>query len=117
MHHGNGNEAIFLNRPDVLAISLHQENCFPIESGAASQRGEGPGRGFNLNVPLLPGGGDQAYRDLFDLLALPMLDACKPELIIVVRVMSPTCSRFPGVTVVGEANKAELEWQAFCFSP
>lgn len=83
VHHGNGTEAIFLNRADVLTISVHQENCFPINSGAANYCGEGAGRGYNLNVPLLPGGGDQAYRDAFELLVMPALEAYKPELIIV----------------------------------
>ena len=83
VHHGNGTEAIFLNRPDVLTVSIHQENCFPINSGAADYRGEGAGQGYNLNVPLLPGGGDQAYRDAFELLVIPALEAYKPELIIV----------------------------------
>jgi acetoin utilization deacetylase AcuC-like enzyme len=53
-HHGNGTESIFFNRPDVLTISIHQDNCFPTQSGAATQRGEGKGFGFNLNIPLLP---------------------------------------------------------------
>ena len=83
VHHGNGTEAVFLNRPDVQTISIHQENCFPINSGAAENRGEGAGKGYNLNVPLLPGGGDQAYRDAFELLVIPALEAYKPELIIV----------------------------------
>jgi acetoin utilization deacetylase AcuC-like enzyme len=83
VHHGNGTESIFLNRPDVLTISIHQDNCFPINSGAADHRGEGAGKGYNLNVPLLPGGGNQAYRDAFDLVVLPALEAYKPELIIV----------------------------------
>ena len=83
VHHGNGTETIFISRPDVLTISIHQENCFPINSGAASNRGAGKGVGYNLNVPLLPGGGDQAYRDAFELLVLPALKAYKPELIVV----------------------------------
>ena len=91
VHHGNGTEAIFINRPDVLTISIHQENCFPVESGAASQRGEGKGKGYNLNVPLLPGGGDQAYRDAFGLLVLPALEAYKPELIIVASGLDANC--------------------------
>jgi acetoin utilization deacetylase AcuC-like enzyme len=83
VHHGNGTESIFINRADVMTISIHQDNCFPTKSGAATQRGEGKGLGFNLNIPLLPGGGDQAYRDAFDLLVLPALNAYKPELIVV----------------------------------
>jgi acetoin utilization deacetylase AcuC-like enzyme len=91
VHHGNGTEAIFLDRPDVLTISVHQENCFPINSGAASQRGEGRGAGFNLNVPLLPGGGDQAYRDAFELLILPALRRYRPELIVVASGLDASC--------------------------
>jgi acetoin utilization deacetylase AcuC-like enzyme len=91
VHHGNGTEAIFINRSDVFTISLHQENCFPTESGAASVRGHGQGHAFNLNVPLLPGGGDQAYRDAFDLLVLPALNAYKPELIIVASGLDANC--------------------------
>jgi acetoin utilization deacetylase AcuC-like enzyme len=83
VHHGNGTEAIFLNRPDVLTISIHQDNCFPPGSGATAQRGEGRGEGYNLNIPLLPGGGDQAYRDAFDYMVLPALENYKPEMIIV----------------------------------
>jgi acetoin utilization deacetylase AcuC-like enzyme len=39
--------------------------------------------GYNLNVPLLPGGGHQAYLDAFDLLVAPALRAYRPEMIVV----------------------------------
>lgn len=91
VHHGNGPEAIFLDRPDVLTISVHQENCFPVNSGAASQRGTGPGKGYNLNVPLLPGGGDQAYRDAFELVIMPALRRYQPELIVVASGLDANC--------------------------
>ena len=91
VHHGNGTEAIFLDRPDVLTISIHQENCFPPNSGAASQRGIGAGVGYNLNVPLLPGGGDQAYRDAFEFIILPALRRYQPELIVVASGLDANC--------------------------
>jgi acetoin utilization deacetylase AcuC-like enzyme len=91
VHHGNGTEAIFIDRPDVLTISLHQENCFPVNSGAANQRGEGRGLGYNLNVPLLPGSGDQAYRDAFELIVLPALERYQPELIVVASGLDSNC--------------------------
>ena len=91
VHHGNGTEAIFLDRPDVFTISIHQENCFPLNSGAASQRGEARGHGYNLNVPLLPGGGDQAYRDAFELIVLPSLQRYKPELIVIASGLDANC--------------------------
>lgn len=83
VHHGNGTEAIFRERPDVLTISIHQDNCYPINSGAASERGSGRGEGYNLNVPLLPGGGDQAYLDALDLIVAPALRRYRPELIVI----------------------------------
>jgi acetoin utilization deacetylase AcuC-like enzyme len=83
VHHGNGTEAIFLERPDVLTISIHQEHCFPPGSGDAEVRGSGAGAGYNLNIPLLPGGGHQAYVDAMERLVLPALYRYKPELIVV----------------------------------
>lgn len=91
VHHGNGTEAIFIDRPDVFTISIHQENCFPVNSGAASQRGEGKGESYNLNIPLLPGGGDQAYRDAFDLIVIPALEQYKPELIVIASGLDANC--------------------------
>ena len=35
VHHGNGTEAIFYDRDDVLTISLHQEGNYPLEIGRA----------------------------------------------------------------------------------
>jgi acetoin utilization deacetylase AcuC-like enzyme len=83
VHHGNGTETIFYDRADTLTISLHQENCFPLEGGGWQDRGRGEGLGANLNIPLLPGGGHQAYMDAFELLVLPALRAYKPDLIVI----------------------------------
>jgi acetoin utilization deacetylase AcuC-like enzyme len=56
-HHGNGTQAIFYRRPDVLFVSLHGDPAeeFPFFLGYTDEIGEGPGEGFNLNLPL-PGG-------------------------------------------------------------
>ena len=91
VHHGNGTETIFIERPDVFTISIHQDNCFPVNSGAATVRGEGRGAGCNLNVPLLPGGGDQAYRDAFELVVLPALRRYQPQLIVIASGLDANC--------------------------
>lgn len=83
VHHGNGTEAIFYERPDVLTISLHQDRCYPCDSGSAGDRGAGRGEGYNLNVPLLPGGGHQSYVDAMEMVVLPALRKYRPELIVV----------------------------------
>ena len=83
VHHGNGTQQIFYDRADVLTLSLHQENCFPPGYGGAQDRGEGKGLGFNVNIPLQPGGGHASYLYAFERLVLPVIDRFAPELIIV----------------------------------
>lgn len=83
VHHGNGTQAIYYDRADTLTISIHQEGCFPPGQGLASERGAGAGLGANLNVPLLPGGGHQAYLDAMELLVAPALRKFRPEMIVV----------------------------------
>ena len=53
-HHGNGTERIFYERDDVLTVSIHAHPriAYPHFSGFGDERGVGPGRGFNLNLPL-----------------------------------------------------------------
>lgn len=83
VHHGNGTQSIYYGRPDVLAISLHQDRCFPPGYSGAEERGAGAGEGCNLNIPLQPGGGDDAYRYAFERLVIPALDQYRPQLIVV----------------------------------
>jgi acetoin utilization deacetylase AcuC-like enzyme len=83
VHHGNGTQGIYWDRPDVLTISLHQNNCYPVNSGAAYERGAGRGEGANFNVPLLPGGGHTSYLAAMDRIVLPALHRFRPELIVV----------------------------------
>ena len=53
-HHGNGTQAIFYARSDVLFVSLHAnpDRQYPYFLGGADERGAGDGEGFNLNIPL-----------------------------------------------------------------
>ncbi len=53
-HHGNGQQDIFYERSDVLAVSLHGHPniAFPYFTGFKSERGYGPGLGYNWNYPL-----------------------------------------------------------------
>jgi acetoin utilization deacetylase AcuC-like enzyme len=60
-HHGNGTQAIFYARADVFFASIHGDprTEYPFFLGHADERGQGAGRGFNLNLPL-PRGSDYA---------------------------------------------------------
>lgn len=58
-HHGNGAQAIFWERDDVLTASVHvdpAEGWFPHFVGFADELGAA-----NLNVPLAPGSGDEVW--------------------------------------------------------
>lgn len=83
VHHGNGTEAIYYDRDDVLTISIHQEGNYPLDTGAFADRGRGAGEGFNLNLPLPAGAGHTAYLHVMDRIVLPQIEAFAPDLIIV----------------------------------
>lgn len=83
VHHGNGTEAIYYDRDDVLTVSLHQENNYPLDTGAFDARGTGRGTGCNINVPLPAGCGHAAYVAAMERIVVPALERFRPDLIVV----------------------------------
>lgn len=83
VHHGDGSQDVFYHDPDTLYISFHQDGRtlypgtgFPEEAGS-------PGAwGTNINLPLLPGTGDEGLHRLYDGLIRHILEDFQPELII-----------------------------------
>ena len=71
-HHGNGSQAIFYDRSDVMFLSLHGDpkEAFPHFLGYADETGHGAGEGFNHNYPMGPG-------TSFDTWGAALEDACK----------------------------------------
>lgn len=64
-HHGNGTQEIFYNTDLVYYISIHGDPkiFYPWISGKESEVGEGPGEGFNLNLPLPPHANWERYSE------------------------------------------------------
>jgi acetoin utilization deacetylase AcuC-like enzyme len=62
-HHGNGTQAIFDDRADVLFCSLHADpkQEFPYFLGHADETGVGAGEGYTVNAPLPWGTTAQAW--------------------------------------------------------
>ncbi|MEJ6402785.1 class II histone deacetylase [Yoonia sp. 2307UL14-13] len=83
VHHGNGTEAVFYDRADVLTVSLHQDRNYPMDTGAFTDRGADVGQGFNLNIPLPPGTGHHGYLSAMNRVALPAIRAFRPDVLIV----------------------------------
>ncbi|MDQ6434687.1 histone deacetylase family protein [Mesorhizobium sp. LHD-90] len=84
LHHGNGTQGIFYARPDVLTVSLHADpvRFYPFFWGHADERGEGPGLGYNLNLPLPRKSGDEAFLQALET-ALRRIKAFAPEALVV----------------------------------
>ncbi len=83
VHHGNGTEAIFYNRDDVLTISIHQEKNYPLDTGDIDARGNGVGNNYNINIPLPPGAGHNSYLQAMRDIVRPALADYAPDVIIV----------------------------------
>ncbi len=84
VHHGNGTQSIFYDRPDVLYISLHEHPLsmkYP-GTGFADEIGRGEGEGFTLNLFIPNGGNESDYRRALDEQVLPRLDAFAPQLLV-----------------------------------
>lgn len=82
VHHGNGTQAAFWNRRDVLYLSSHQFPYYP-GTGAPEEIGEGEGRGFTVNCALSSGRNDADYGAVFHDVFLPVAQAYAPDLVIV----------------------------------
>jgi acetoin utilization protein AcuC len=82
-HHGDGVQAAFYHRKDVLTISMHESGrtLFPW-GGFENEMGEGAGLGYNVNVPLPAGTYDEAFLRAFDRIVLPLLKANAPDCIV-----------------------------------
>lgn len=82
VHHGNGTEAIFLEDPDVLYVSLHEQGLYPY-TGPASEQGQGEGIGTTLNLPLPFASNGATALAAWDEFAAPALDAFRPEFLLI----------------------------------
>ena len=83
MHHGNGTQDIFYDRPDVLVVDSHCAAPFYPGTGHLEETGTGRGAGFHLNVPLPRGSGNAALLDVFEQVVRPAARAFEPDLILI----------------------------------
>jgi acetoin utilization deacetylase AcuC-like enzyme len=84
-HHGNGTQAVFWQRADVLYGSLHVDpgaGWFPHLFGHASETGSGDGEGATRNLPLPEGTGDGPWTEAVADLAQWAADAGCTALVV-----------------------------------
>ena len=79
VHHGNGTQAAFFDRPELFYGSSHQSPLYP-GTGAANETGVS---GNIVNLPLPPGCGTEMFRTRMTNELLPAVRRFGPQLIIV----------------------------------
>lgn len=79
VHHGNGSQDIFWNDGSVLYCSTHEMPLYP-GSGAVSERGD---KDTIVNVPLRANDDGEVFREAFETIVLPRLEAFRPDLIVI----------------------------------
>ena len=108
VHHGNGTQASFYSRRDVLFCSSHQFPFYP-GSGAPTETGEGEGAGFTVNVALPGGQGDADYGAVFHEVFLPRAQAYRPDVVLVSAGFDPHRA-----DPLGGMNVTERGFAAMC---
>lgn len=82
-HHGDGVQEAFYDTDQVLTLSIHESGIyFYPGTGFEDEIGEGRGRGYSVNVPLLAHTDDAIYMKAFDEVAYPLIAAFNPDIIV-----------------------------------
>jgi len=82
-HHGNGTQAIFYHRSDVLTVSIHGDprTEYPFFLGHEDEIGEEDGEGFNVNLPLPAGTSASEWFHALDI-ACKRIQSHRPDALV-----------------------------------
>ncbi|MBU8714348.1 MULTISPECIES: acetoin utilization protein AcuC [Brevibacillus] len=82
-HHGDGVQWAFYDDPNVLTVSIHETGkyLFP-GTGNLSERGDGSGYGFSVNVPLDAFTEDDSFLEVYGELVSKLARGFKPDVIL-----------------------------------
>jgi acetoin utilization deacetylase AcuC-like enzyme len=82
VHHGNGTQDIFYSDDSVFYFSTHQAFAYP-GSGNPSEIGEGKGKGYTFNYPLMPNSTDKELLEVYTDELPPLIDSFNPDIILI----------------------------------
>lgn len=88
VHHGNGTQAIFWEDPRVGFSLMHRYPFYP-GTGAADERGEGPGFGATANLPIEFGTPRSEILDVFATRLQAFADHIRPQIVLVSTGLTP----------------------------
>jgi acetoin utilization deacetylase AcuC-like enzyme len=104
VHHGNGTEAIFYDRADVLTVSIHADptRFYPFFWGYENERGRGAGEGFNLNLPRARGLELKGYLEALEIALQRIADFGADHLVIAAGLDISIDDPFKGFAITTE---------------
>ena len=79
VHHGNGTQALVEDDARILFITSQQ---MPLWPGTGDADDTGP-HDTVLNVPLKPGTGSKQFREVYERVVFPRIDAFAPQLVLI----------------------------------
>jgi len=79
VHHGNGTQDIFWSDDSVMYCSTHEMPLYP-GTGAVGERGD---HGTIVNAPLRAGDGGERFREAFETVILPRLNAFGADFVVI----------------------------------
>jgi len=81
-HHGDGVQWLFYDDPNVLTISFHESGKFLFPgTGNTNEVGEGTGKGYAINFPLLPGTSNKMFLKIFRQCTPRLLEVYAPDVL------------------------------------
>lgn len=82
-HHGDGVQWAFYDDPNVLCLSIHETGkyLFP-GTGSITERGDGQGYGFSVNVPLEPFTEDESWIEAYQTVTTQVARGFRPDVIV-----------------------------------
>ncbi len=104
VHHGNGTQGIFYDRSDLLTVSIHADptRFYPFFWGHAQERGQGRGLGYNLNLPLARGTGDDDYLETLAVALRRIASFGTDVLVVALGLDASIDDPFQGLAVTGD---------------
>jgi acetoin utilization deacetylase AcuC-like enzyme len=90
VHHGNGTHAAFWDDPDVLFVSIHQDDWYPAGWGPAEDAGGSGAQGRTVNIPLPPGSSNTAHMMALERIVAPIARQFQPELLFISAGQDPS---------------------------
>lgn len=83
-HHGDQVQAAYWKDDRVLTLSFHEttRDLFPWKGGHESEIGEGRGKGYTVNVPLLGNTTDREFDYAFESVFPPLVELFRPDIVV-----------------------------------